>query len=201
VPRITGRQGVEVKLNNLAGEEAVRRVGQALYAGGEDIRAEAAHMITEGAVSGRNHVPSLPGELSVGITPSRPAPPTSARPNILVDLLKQLEFSPGTAAVGQANVLFSDTRTLAASATENLDLAGVLPMRSAPPSPPPSSSRSSSIAHAGNTNDVQLTRPATNGVPLFLAVATASQSARATCSCSPTATAWPSLARPATCSR
>jgi HK97 gp10 family phage protein len=62
VPRITGRQGVEVKLNNLAGEEAVRRVGQALYAGGEDIRAEAAHMITEGAVSGRNHVPSLPGE-------------------------------------------------------------------------------------------------------------------------------------------
>lgn len=37
-----------------------------------------------------------------------------------------LSFLPGTDAVNKANVLFADTRTLAASATENLDLAGVL---------------------------------------------------------------------------
>ncbi len=37
-----------------------------------------------------------------------------------------LQLSAGTAAVNQANILFSDTRTLAASATEDLDLAGVL---------------------------------------------------------------------------
>jgi hypothetical protein len=71
--------------------------------------------------------------------------------------------------VGQANVLFSDTRTLSASANENLDLAGVL-----------ADALGATIAAAeivalyiaaapGNTNDVQLTRPASNGAPLFLA--------------------------------
>lgn len=39
----------------------IRDVGAALFAGGEIIRAEAAHLITENAVSGKNHVPSLPG--------------------------------------------------------------------------------------------------------------------------------------------
>lgn len=90
-------------------------------------------------------------------------------PQILLDIAKSMEFSPGTAAVGQANILFSDTRTLAASATENLDLAGVL-----------ADALGATIAAAevvaiyfaaasGNTNDVQITRPAANGVPLFLA--------------------------------
>jgi hypothetical protein len=37
----------------------------------------------------------------------------------------QQQLAPGTAS-GQADKLFSDRRTLAASATENLDLAGVL---------------------------------------------------------------------------
>jgi hypothetical protein len=62
VPRITGRDKVDARLAGLAGAQTVQRVGQALYAGGELIRAEAAHLITEGAVSGKNHVPSLPGE-------------------------------------------------------------------------------------------------------------------------------------------
>jgi hypothetical protein len=66
-------------------------------------------------------------------------------------------------------VLFSDTRTLAASASEDLDLAGVL-----------ADALGATIAAAevvaiyfaaasGNTNDVQVTRPASNGVPLFIA--------------------------------
>jgi hypothetical protein len=89
-------------------------------------------------------------------------------PQIALDIAKSMEFSPGTAAVGQANILFSDTRTLAASASEDLDLAGVL-----------ADALGATIAGAevvaiyiaaaqGNTNDVQVTRPA-NGVPLFLA--------------------------------
>lgn len=41
-----------------------------------------------------------------------------------VDFLQQ--FAPGTDATSKADLLFADTRTLAASATENLDLAGVL---------------------------------------------------------------------------
>jgi HK97 gp10 family phage protein len=62
VPRITGREGVQVRLSKLIDEDAIRRVGAALFAGGELIRGEASHMITEGATSGKNHIPSLPGE-------------------------------------------------------------------------------------------------------------------------------------------
>jgi HK97 gp10 family phage protein len=62
VPRITGADGVTIRLSKISGQDTVRRVGAALYAGGEEIRAEASHMITEGAVSGKGHIPSLPGE-------------------------------------------------------------------------------------------------------------------------------------------
>lgn len=62
MPRITGADGVMAKLSGKLSEQAVRNVGAALFAGGEEIRAEASHLITEGAVSGNNHVPSLPGE-------------------------------------------------------------------------------------------------------------------------------------------
>jgi hypothetical protein len=92
-----------------------------------------------------------------------------ATPQVLIDLAKSMDFSAGTAAVGQANVMYSATRTLAASTGEDLDLAGVL-----------ADALGATIAAAeivaiyiaaaqGNTNDVQLTRPASNGVPLFLA--------------------------------
>lgn len=62
MPKIIGRERVVAHLSSLAGQRAVARVGKALFAGGELIRAEAAHLITEGAVSGKNHVPSLPGQ-------------------------------------------------------------------------------------------------------------------------------------------
>jgi HK97 gp10 family phage protein len=62
MPKITGRERVDRRLRGIAGQDLVRRVGQALFVGGELIRAEAAHLITEGAVSGRGHVPSAPGE-------------------------------------------------------------------------------------------------------------------------------------------
>jgi hypothetical protein len=90
-------------------------------------------------------------------------------PGVLIDIAKELDFSAGTATVNQSNILFSDTRTLLASATENLDLAGVL------------ADALGSLVNAaeivavyfaaapGNTNEVQITRPAANGVPLFLA--------------------------------
>lgn len=82
MPRITGREGVQIRLKSLTDEAAVRRVGSALFAGGELIRGEASHMITEGAVSGRNHIPSLPGNppledtgtLRTHIETTQPAP-------------------------------------------------------------------------------------------------------------------------------
>ena len=81
MPRITGDKQVTMRLQTI-GPKAVALVGQALYAGGEEIRAEAAHLITEGAVSGKNHVPSLPGEppnedtgvLRTNIETTQPAP-------------------------------------------------------------------------------------------------------------------------------
>lgn len=60
--KITGRERVVARLNGAIGEKAIRFVGQALYAGGDMIRAEAVHLITAGSVSGKNHVPSAPGE-------------------------------------------------------------------------------------------------------------------------------------------
>lgn len=62
MPRITGKQAVEGRMRALSGREKVELVGKALFAGGELIKAEAAHLITDGAVSGAGHVPSKPGE-------------------------------------------------------------------------------------------------------------------------------------------
>lgn len=79
-----------------------------------------------------------------------------------------IALASGTGA-NQADLLFSDTRTLTASATEDLDLAASLvdvfgtTMTFA---------RIKAIiisAASGNANNVNVTRPASNGVPLFIA--------------------------------
>jgi len=83
-------------------------------------------------------------------------------------LSKSLSLADGTGA-NQADRVFTDQRTLAASGTEDLDLAGVL-----------IDAFGQAITFAkikaviikaadGNTNDVNVSRPASNGVPLFLA--------------------------------
>jgi hypothetical protein len=78
-------------------------------------------------------------------------------------------FADGTGA-NQASGFFSDTRQLAASATENLDVAtggGLLDAFGVAVA----ADRIKAIAivaASGNTNDVQVTRPA-NGVPIFMA--------------------------------
>lgn len=86
-----------------------------------------------------------------------------------VNIEELLTLIEGTDAVNKANILFQDTRTLVASGTEDIDLAGAL-----------SDAFGASIAaaelillyvkaHSGNTNNVNVTRPASNGVPIFLA--------------------------------
>lgn len=47
-------------------------------------------------------------------------------PQMPFQLSERVEFSPGAAA-GQANIVFSDTRTIAASSNDDLDLNGSLP--------------------------------------------------------------------------
>jgi HK97 gp10 family phage protein len=62
MPKISGRDAASKRLRALSGKEKVELVGRALFVGGEMIDAEASRLITEGAVSGKNHVPSKPGE-------------------------------------------------------------------------------------------------------------------------------------------
>lgn len=80
----------------------------------------------------------------------------------------RIELGNGTGA-NLADQMFHDQRTLAASASEDLDLAGVLAS--------PFGATLTFVelravlitAASANTNNVRVTRPASNGVPLFLA--------------------------------
>lgn len=77
-------------------------------------------------------------------------------------------LTDGTGA-GQADRVFADTRTLAASGTEDLDLAGALTDAFGAAQV---FARVKAIfvkAAVGNTNNVNVTRPASNGFPLFMA--------------------------------
>lgn len=62
MPKITGRKQAADRLNAIASREAIADVGRALLWGAQEIQHEAQHLITEGSVSGKHHVPSLPGE-------------------------------------------------------------------------------------------------------------------------------------------
>jgi len=83
-------------------------------------------------------------------------------------LSNNLTLASGTAA-GQADRVFTDQRTLSASATEDLDLAGVLLDAFGAAITFAKIKAIIVKAAAGNTNDVNVIRPASNGVPLFLA--------------------------------
>jgi hypothetical protein len=83
-------------------------------------------------------------------------------------LTASVALTSGTGA-GQADKVFADTRTLAASGTEDLDLAGVLTDIFGTAI---TFARVKALvikAAAGNTNLVQVTRPASNGFPVFMA--------------------------------
>lgn len=86
-----------------------------------------------------------------------------------VKATKRLTLTTGTGN-GQADKVFAGTRTVTASSTDALDLAGVLI--------DPFGATLTIVklkallvrAASTNTNSVRVNRPATNGVPLFLAV-------------------------------
>lgn len=80
-----------------------------------------------------------------------------------------MSWTSGTGS-SQADMVFTDSRTLSASATEDLDLAGSLTDAFGTTMTFAKIKALIVKAAAANTNDVQITRPAANGVPLFLAV-------------------------------
>lgn len=93
----------------------------------------------------------------------------STTPTDDVDLLQRLTWTSGT-ATGQADKAYRATRTVAASGTDPLDLAGVLVDGLGAALTFVRVKAIMVRASAANTNNVRLNRPAANGVPLFLAV-------------------------------
>ena len=79
-----------------------------------------------------------------------------------------LTLATGTGS-SQADMIFTDTRTVSASGTDALDLAGSL---TGPLGTTLTFVKLKALfvrASSGNTNNVRVNRPASNGVPLFLA--------------------------------
>ena len=83
-------------------------------------------------------------------------------------LSKLIALAAGVGA-DQSDVLFTDTRTLAASASENIDLAGSLQNAFGSTINMARLKGIFIVAADANTNDVNVTRPASNGAPIFLA--------------------------------
>lgn len=79
-----------------------------------------------------------------------------------------LAFASGTGS-SQADLMFTDTRTVAASGTDALDLAGSLTDAYGTTLTFVELRAVVVTAAAANTNNVRVNRPASNGVPLFLA--------------------------------
>ncbi|MFE7273038.1 hypothetical protein [Streptomyces sp. NPDC057623] len=107
--------------------------------------------------------------VEVKLTATQTKPDDLSVPQDAIEYLKALSFTDGAGA-GAANLVFHDKRTLAASATENLDLAGVLSDKFGTALTFARIKAVLVVAAAANTNNVQVTQPAANGVPgVFLA--------------------------------
>ena len=86
-----------------------------------------------------------------------------------LNLRERIDLADGTGA-GLANMTWSDTRTRPASGTEDIDLAGSLAGIQAGTTLTFARIKAIYVkAATANTNSVVVTRPAANGVPLFLA--------------------------------
>jgi hypothetical protein len=101
---------------------------------------------------------------------------TSALDLVTLSAPLKLDFNDsldsGTGA-DQADLVFSDTRTLTASSNEDLDLAGVLFQVDGSAFTLAKLKLIFISAAAGNTNNVVVSRPASNGVPFLSAASDA----------------------------
>jgi hypothetical protein len=85
-----------------------------------------------------------------------------------LDEREQYTWTSGTGD-DAADLIFHDQRTIAASGNEDLDLAGSLVDAFGTTLTFVQIKAVMIVAASTNTNDVEVTRPASNGVPLFLA--------------------------------
>lgn len=84
-------------------------------------------------------------------------------PKMAIDIDKALSLVAGTDATNKANILFSDRRTLAASANEDIDLAGALTDAFGATITAAEVVAFVVSAASANSNNVNVTRPASNG--------------------------------------
>lgn len=106
--------------------------------------------------------------ISVSVTSNQVKSLDLGDANFPIALTQAIALLNGTGA-GQADLIFTDSRTLSASGTENLDLAGSLTDAYGATITFARIKAVLIVAASGNTNDVQVTRPASNGVPIFMA--------------------------------
>lgn len=115
-------------------------------------------------------MPGVTAEYSLSITAALFGSNDLGTPKLQISPISELiQFEQGTNTVGKADLMFSDTRTLAASATEDLDLSGVLTDAFGAVITGAELLLIYVKAAAANVNNVQLTRSAANGVPIFMA--------------------------------
>jgi hypothetical protein len=89
-------------------------------------------------------------------------------PSAPIAVKRQINLLSGTGA-GAADLVWADTRTVAASATDSLDLAGALTGLLGGTATFARIKGLIVAAAAANTNNVLVQRPASNGVPLLSA--------------------------------
>jgi hypothetical protein len=85
-----------------------------------------------------------------------------------MEYTKKMTWTNGT-TVDKADLVYSDTVTVAASGTQAFDLAGSLSSIYGATLTYVELKALLVVAAVGNTNNCRLNRPASNGVPLFLA--------------------------------
>jgi hypothetical protein len=73
-----------------------------------------------------NMTAGVSARIDVSVTATNEGTGDLGNPTVSNSAVRSLIFTPGNDAVTKADILWSDTRTLVASATENLDLNGVL---------------------------------------------------------------------------
>lgn len=111
---------------------------------------------------------SLDTSISLRVSATLTSALDLATVSVPLDKTYACTLSDGTGA-NQAQKIFHDQRTLAASGTENLDLAGTLTDALGQTITFSKIKAVVFFAASGNTNSVQVTRPASNGAALFMA--------------------------------
>lgn len=111
---------------------------------------------------------ALSATIKAGINASQTTSVDLGTSTFPLSVLQSIALSTGTGA-SQADRMFTDTRTVTASSNEDLDVSGSLTDAFGVTVTFARIKAILVIADSSNVNNVNVTRPASNGVPLFIA--------------------------------